>query len=425
MRLHLRYGREGLDVDVPDRNLAAVLRLKRLPKLDDPVAATREALANPIATPPLKDIARGRRDAVVVVSDITRPVPNRVILPPVIEALGEAGIGSRQVTILVGTGLHRPNTDDELREMLGADIVDSGCRIVNHVARDMDAQAHLGETARGTPVCIDRTYLEADLKILTGLIEPHLMAGYSGGRKAICPSIAGQDTIVTWHGPRFLEPDEARAGNLVNNPVHEEALAVARIAGGADFIVNVTMDDQRDVTGVFAGDMIEAHLAGVRHLDPAVTATLPEPVDIVVTTNAGYPLDLTHYQGIKGMIAAVPIVKQGGTIIIAHECAEGLGGEEFAQLILEVEDIEAYIKKTYEPGFFVIDQWQLHEMGKVLRRAEVYNCSEGVPKAQQERLFVTPIDSVEQGIEMALDKHGPDAGIAVIPDGPYVLAALA
>jgi nickel-dependent lactate racemase len=262
------------------------------------------------------------------------------------------------------------------------------------------------------------------LRILTGLIEPHLMAGYSGGRKAICPSICGMETIRIWHGPTYLEPEESCAGNLAGNPVHEEALAVAKLAGGADLIVNVTMDDRREVTGVFVGEMQEAHLAGVRHLEPAVRDTVPEPVDIALTTNAGHPLDLTFYQGVKGMVAALPIVKEGGTIIIAHECAEGIGGPEFTRLILETDDLEAYIQRTYEPGFFCLDQWQLHEMLKVVRRAEVLSFSGGISREDQARMFVTPVESVEAAVAQALKQHGPDATIAVIPEGPYVLAAV-
>jgi len=424
MHVHLRYGRRGLDAELPDKNVAKILGLKPLPKLAEPQVAVLQGLRAPIGTPPLRELARGRRDAVVVISDLTRPVPNAVILPPILAELEASGLTRDNVTILVGTGLHRPNTDDELREMVGDEVFGRGWRIVSHMARDTEAQVYCGTTDRGTPVYIDRVYAEADVRILTGLIEPHLMAGYSGGRKAICPSICGLETIRVWHGPVYLDPDEARAGNLVDNPVHEEALAIAKLAGGADLIVNVTMDDRREVTGVFVGDMIEAHLAGVRHLEPAAKDTVPRPMDIVVTTNAGYPLDLTFYQGIKGMIAALPIVKPGGTIIIAHECAEGIGSPEFRRLILETEDLEAYIQKTYQPDFFCIDQWQLHEMLKVRRQAEVLNFSEGISREDQGRMFVTPIDSIEAGVAQALEKHGPGASIAVIPEGPYVLAAL-
>jgi len=425
MEVWLRYGREGLRAEIPDRNLVGVLRLNRVPALTDPGRAVREALRTPIGTPPLPELAAGRRDACIVVSDLTRPVPNAVLLPALLQALDEGGLPAERVTLLVATGLHRPNTDGELREMVGAEVLAAGARLVNHVARDASQQVALGTTARGVPVAVDRAYVEADLRILTGLIEPHLMAGYSGGRKAVCPGISSLETIRVWHGPRFLEPEESRGGNLQGNVVHEEALAVARLAG-ADFIANVTMDDHRETTGVFVGDLERAHLAGVAFAERQCQVGVPEPVDVVVTTNAGYPLDLTFYQGPKGMQAALPILKPGGTVIIAQACEEGLGSEEFAQLILGTDDLEAYVAATYDPEVFTIDQWQLHMMLKVVRHAgEVLNLSTGLDAETLERCFVTPIASVEAGVERALRRHGPDATIAVLPDGPYVLPCVA
>ncbi len=424
MQVRLRYGSEGLLATLPDGNVTAVLHLNRVPLLPDPLTAVREALQTPIGSPPLRDVARGRPEACVVISDITRPVPNRLILPPLLHALADAGLGPERVTILVGTGLHRPNTDDELREMVGEGVFGCGARFVNHVARSVSEQVELGTTPGGVPVVIDRTYVEAGLKILTGLIEPHLMAGYSGGRKAICPGISGLETIKAWHGPRLLEPAECRAGNILGNVEHEEALAVGR-AAGADFIVNVTMDDQRRVTGVFAGDMEQAHMAGMAYAERQCKVVVAEPVDIVLTTNAGYPLDLTFYQGVKGMSAALPILRRGGTIIAAHKCEEGIGNEEFTRLLLQTPDIEEYVAATYRPDVFTIDQWQFHMMAKVLRHADaVLNLSDGIDYETLSQCFVTPIRSVEEGIERALRKHGPDATIAAIPDGPYVLPCL-
>jgi nickel-dependent lactate racemase len=266
--------------------------------------------------------------------------------------------------------------------------------------------------------------VEPDLKILTGLIEPHLMAGYSGGRKAICPGLCAAETIMTWHSPRMLDPDEARAGNLYQNPVHDEALVIADRAGGADLIVNVVMDEQRRITGLFAGDMRQAHLAGMELAEQQTKVTLDEPVDIVLTTAAGYPLDLTFYQGVKGMIAALPIVKPGGTIIVAQENAEGIGGAEFTELILGQGSLEDFMECAFAGHSCNIDQWQLQEMHKVCRQASILNYSTGVSPEVQRELFVEPVASVEAGVAEALRRHGPDATIAVIPEGPYVLACL-
>ncbi|MFQ6097093.1 MAG: nickel-dependent lactate racemase [Armatimonadota bacterium] len=426
MKTRVRYGRGGLEVELPDRNVAAVLRLNPVPPIEAPKRAVADALRWPISSPALLNLARGRQSACVVISDITRPVPNKDILAPLLRALEEAGLSRGDVTILIGTGLHRPNEGDELLEMLGRELLDD-YRVVNHLGRDVESHADLGRTRprpelglRGTPVQLDRRYVEADLKVAVSLIEPHLMAGYSGGRKAICPGIASVNTIRVFHGPQLMEPEESRAGLLDGNPCHEESLAIAGKCP-PDFIVNVTLDERRRITGIFAGHWIEAWLAGAAHCERAARATLPEPVDVVVTTNAGYPLDLTFYQAVKGIIQATPIVKRGGTVIIAAECAEGVGGPEFTELILGVEDLEAFVRRTYEPDFFAIDQWQMHMLARARRKVDVYCLADGIPREVLDRLFVSPIESVEHGVELALRKHGRDAMIAVIPEGPYVL----
>lgn len=424
MNITLRYGRDGLPVELPEANVRHVLRMNELPVVVDARAATEQALLEPIGSAPLSELAQGRRDAVIVVSDLTRPVPNALLLPPVLDCLREAGIAAQDILILVATGLHRGNTETELAEMLGPEVMASGCRIENHAARDKESQVDLGMTPGAIPVKVDRRYVEADLKILTGLIEPHLMAGYSGGRKAICPGLCAAETIMAWHSPRMLDPEEARAGNLHDNPVHAEALAVADMAGGADFIVNVTMNERREITGLFVGDMREAHLAGMERAEAQTKVVLEEPVDIVITTSAGYPLDLTFYQGVKGMLAALPIVKPGGTIIIAQENAEGIGGPEFSELIVGQGNLEDFMGHAFAGRLCTIDQWQLQEMHKVCRHASVFNYSSGIPVDVQRELFVEPVPSIEQAVADALLRHGPEATIAVIPEGPYVLACL-
>ena len=425
MNVALRYGREGLAVSLPDENLRHVLRFRPLPVIEDPRQALAEALRRPIGGPPLRELAAGRRDVCLVTSDLTRPVPNRDLLPVMLSELQAAGLPPERVTVLLGTGLHRPSTEAEVREMLGDEVLASGARVVNHVARDADAQVCCGATARGTPVQVDRVYAEADLRLSVSLVEPHLMAGFSGGRKAICPGVCGRETIRLFHGPWFLEPDEACAGVLDGNPVHRECLDIVTLAGRPEFTVNVTLDEARRVTGVFAGEMEAAHLAAVERSAAQSKVAIPEPVDIVVTTNAGYPLDLTFYQGIKGMIAAVPILKPGGTIIIAHECAEGLGSPEFSELLMSVRDPEEYVAKTWDRSFYCVDQWQFHEHVKVMRRAgEILNLSRGIPDDQLAYCFVTPVASVEAAVAHALTRHGRDASLAVIPEGPYVLACV-
>ena len=423
MIVNLAYGRTGLKVEVPDRNLAAVLQVRDLPAIPSPERAILKALQSPIQSPSLAELADGKRTACIVAFDITRPVPHQIILPPILKCLERVGIASQDITLLIATGTHRPNSKEELVEMFGRQMVDS-YRIINHDATDSSAQAYLGETSRGTPVWVNRSYTQADLKILTGLIEPHMVAGYSGGRKAICPGICGMETIQVQHGPKFIEPEQAANGILKGNPFHQECLAVAKLAG-ADFIVNVTIDEERRITGIFSGDLEAAHLAGCRACEQAARCEVPEPVPIVVISSAGYPLDSTFYQTVKGMVTAWPIVKPGGTIIIASACSEGIGGSEFGDLFRRYRGVGPFLEQIWQPGFFARDQWQVEVMCKVLRRAEVYCYSEGISSQILSQLWVTPLESVEQGIGLALKKHGPEAKIVVIPQGPYVMPVLA
>jgi nickel-dependent lactate racemase len=423
MRVGIKYGRGLLEVEIPERNLAGILTIQKSVPLKDPERAVWEAIQSPIQSPPLAELAKGRTSACAVISDITRPVPNKVILPPMLQTLEKNGIPRKKITILIATGIHRPNEGEELEEMVGAEIM-RNYRIVNHLSQRPETHKYLGLTRNGTPVHIDKTYLESDLKITTALIEPHLMAGYSGGRKSICPGLASVETMKIMHGPELLEHPNARVGVLDENPFHIEATEIAQMAG-VDFSLNVTLDDQRRLTGVFAGDLVESHLAGVRFVENRVKATVPAPVDAVLVSSAGYPLDTTFYQAIKGLLAAVEIVKQGGSIVLFAECKEGIGSKPFTKLILETKDLGQFIKDIYDPANFVIDQWQLEELAKVAKKAEIFFYCDGISYEQQRALFVQPLRTPEEGVACVLAKHGPEATIAAIPEGPYVLAKIA
>ncbi|GBD36617.1 hypothetical protein HRbin36_01742 [bacterium HR36] len=422
MRVKLDYGRTGLEVELPEHTLGP-LDIRAAEPLADPQSAIAAALERPMGTPPLAELARGRRNACVVVCDVTRPVPNRLVLPPILRTLEQQGIARRDILILVATGLHRPNWGAELEEMLGAEIV-SQYRIANHYGKRLHEHAFLGYSPRGLPVYIDRRYVEANLKITTGLIEPHLMAGYSGGRKVICPGLAALETVKYWHGPDFLEHPNADCGIVQGNPVHEEATAVARMAG-CDFIVNLCIDGQRRVTWVGAGDMELTWREGVRFCEALARVPVPEAVDIVVTTAAGYPLDTTWYQAIKGLTGALPIVKRGGTIILAASLSEGVGSPEFFRLIRDNPDIRQFKQRILGRDYFVLDQWQLEELAKVLERCRVKVVSDGLPAEVLRQCHVEPAPSVETAVAEALQEYGPNARIAVIPKGPYVLPVLA
>jgi nickel-dependent lactate racemase len=422
LRLTLDYGSTGLTVELPAERVIGPLAICDVPPLEDAEAAVAHALDEPIKSAPLRELARGRKDACILICDITRPVPNRTILGPMLRVLHEAGIARHQVLLLIATGLHRPSTPEEKIEMLGPEIA-STYRVEDHHGTRLDEHTFLGTTPRGVPAWVDTRYVRADLKIATGLIEPHLMAGYSGGRKLICPGVAAIETVKKWHGPAFLEHPMADCGILDGNPVHEENTRIARMAG-CDFIVNVTLDSQRRVTSVVAGDMEAAFLAGVKFMDAIVRAPVARPVDIVVTSSAGYPLDTTFYQSVKGLTGALPIVKQGGTIIMAASLSEGIGSPELQSIFRDVPSLEVFMERILDKDYFVMDQWQVEELAKVRRKARVKIVSDGLSPQVLSGLFVESAPSVEAALASSLAEYGPDAEVAVIPKGPYVLPAL-
>ncbi len=416
------YGKTGIMVDLPNDKVVGTLEIKPAIPLANQEQAISEALANPIGSKPLAEIARGKKTACILVCDITRPVPNKIILPQILKAIESSGVPRSGITILIATGLHRPNEGDELIELVGEDIVQN-YRVENHHGKESSEHDYLGVTPRGVPVYIDSRYINAELKITTGLIEPHLMAGYSGGRKVICPGIAGIETVKVWHGPKFLEHPNAECGIVEGNPVHEENTYIA-LMSGCDFIVNVCVESNRQITWAGAGDMIKAWEEGVKFVSQVVRVPLREPVDIVLTSCAGYPLDTTWYQAVKGLIGALPILKKGGTIILVASLTEGLGSPEFQQVLAENPDIKAFKKRILETDYFVMDQWQVEEFAKVLEKGKIKVFSKGLEPEVLRKCHVTPVDSVEQAIADSLQEYGPLARIAVIPKGPYVLACI-
>ena len=423
MRITLDYGKTGLEVNLPEDRVLGPLGIRPAPPIANAEAAIAEALRRPIGTPPLAELARGRRNACILVCDITRPVPNRLLLPPILRTLQEQGIARRDILLLIATGLHRPNEGAELEEMLGPEIV-ANYRIENHHGKVLEEHDYLGETPNGVPIYLDRRYVRADLKITTGLIEPHLMAGYSGGRKVICPGIAALETVKIWHGPRFLEHPRADCGILDGNPVHEENTRIAKLAG-CDFIVNVCLDGERRITWVGGGDMVKPWEEGVRFVEGVVKVPVPEPVDVVVTSCAGYPLDTTWYQAIKGLTGALTIVKNGGTIVLAASLSQGIGSPEFQRLIADNPDLKAFKQRILSKDYFVMDQWQLEELAKVVQRCRVKVVTDGVPPETLRHCHVEPAASVEQAVADSLAEYGPRARVAVIPKGPYVLPYIA
>lgn len=419
MRLEFAFGRSGLEAELPPGPAWRILQPRWAQALEDPAAAVAAALDAPAAGPPLAELARGKRSAAISVCDITRPAPNRLTLPPLLERLHRAGIGEERVTILIATGLHRAATPAEIDEILGRETA-ARYRIVNHNARDEAAHAQLGFTRSGTQVAIERAYVEADLHITLGFIEQHLMAGFSGGRKLIAPGLAWQETIKRLHSPFFMRDPHAVEGSIEDNPLHQELLEIAALAGH-DFMLDVVLTQNRRVSAVFAGQPLEAHRQGVEFVRQNTTAWLDAPVRAAVTTSAGYPLDLTFYQAVKGITAASHIVEPGGVILLLAACEEGSGAAEFSRLL----------KESPDPGFFLrsisdtpvtIDQWQLEKLALACQTHQIWFYVPGLPAEYHANLWGRLFPTAAAALEEVARHAGAGGEIAVIPEGPYVFA---
>jgi len=423
MEITLEYGKTGLQFDIPDKNLVKILSMSNPTPIPDTYIEITKSLLRPIGlNQSLFDMVKGRKNACILICDKTRPVPNKILLPPILKTFHAAGLKHDDILILIATGIHRPNLGDELTELVGEEIKNN-YRIENHYSNDLSSHKHLGKSSKGADVWIDKRFIESEFKITMGFIEPHLMAGFSGGRKLIVPGIASIETMKYMHGPEMLAHPNAREGVIEGNPFHEEALEIAKMAG-TDFIVNVALNEQRQICGIFSGDLEKAHLKGIEFVRNYVRKTVPAPVDIVITTSAGYPLDATYYQAIKGLTAAMPIVKEGGTIIIAAECSEGIGSDEFIKLVKESSDFDKFLNKIFHKNFFVIDQWQLQEFVKVAKKANIILVSSGLTTEQKDSIHIQWAETVQDALTICFERHGKDAKIVAIPKGPYILAEI-
>ncbi len=419
MQINLAFGKTGITADLPESFRYRVLEARTAQPLEDWEAALESGFDRPIGAPPLAELARGKRSAAISVCDITRPAPNRLTLPPLLRRLEQAGIPREGITILIATGLHRAAAEGEIREICGEEIA-AAYRVVNHDARDLSSHRHVRSTASGTPVYIDERFVAADLHLTLGFIEPHLMLGYSGGRKLIAPGLAAQETIKVLHSPKFMRDPRGVEGSIEDNPLHRELLEIARLVRH-DFIVDVALARDRSIAGVFAGDPELAHRSGVDFVSQVLLETLDEPVDAAITSSAGYPLDLTFYQCIKGVTAASHIVKPGGSILLVAACPEGAGAPEFARMLREgVSDAE-FLKRIQDAPV-TIDQWQLEKLAMVTTRQRLLWYVPGLPAGYHAGLWGRSYQTLESAVAALAASMPPGAKIAVIPEGPYVLA---
>ncbi|HTZ60769.1 MAG TPA: nickel-dependent lactate racemase [Acidobacteriaceae bacterium] len=419
MQVHFAFGRSGLDVSLPEGPRYEVIESRSASALPDVAGALDRALDQPIGSKPLAALAAGKKTAAISVCDITRPAPNSVTLPPLLARLHRAGIPAEGVTLLIATGLHRAATAQEVNAILGPEIA-AKYRVVNHDARVLAEHRHLGSTRRGIPVYIDERFMAADLHITLGFIEQHLMLGFSGGRKLIAPGLAAQETIKVIHSPMFMREPMATEGSITHNPLHEQLLEISSMARH-DFMLDVTLTQARDISGIFAGNPVQAHAAGVAFLRTTSLERLTGLADVVITSAAGHPLDLTFYQTIKGLTAAQHIVKPGGRILILGECAEGVGSPEFAGKVQRFSSYDSFLDEIKNAPV-EIDQWQLEKLALAGQKHELFFYMPGIPREKLGNLASRTYPSWQAAVGAVLDGVAPGSRVALVPEGPYVYA---
>ena len=422
MQVDINYAKGNLTLNLDDRYNVTVIAKNPMPVLADPKAAIIEAINNPVGGGVLDDLAGPGKTACILICDITRPVPNGLFLPILIKRLMDQGVTASDITVLVATGLHRPNEGAELEELVGSKWVMNTVNIVNHFARDDATHTDLGKTeTRGTSVLIDSRFVDADIKIATGLVEPHFMAGYSGGRKVIAPGVAHADTITTFHNAEFMENPNAINCNLIGNPLHEEQLEIVKMVGGA-LALNTVIDEHRQLSMVTFGEIIESHAQAVNFVKSYAEVTVPQLFKTVVTSTAGYPLDKTYYQTVKGMVGAMDILEPGGNLIIASACDEGMGSDEFveAQKRLISQGPDGFLAEIQKKSRADIDEWQTEMQLKPMRIGTIHLYTDGLSDEELVLTGVNIVTSVEDAIAQSVQQSG-DNRIAVIPEGPYVI----
>jgi nickel-dependent lactate racemase len=420
MKVSLAYGKEGLTVELPDRNVTVVEPLY-VAGLRDERAALLDALRRPIGSPPLAEVLSPQDTVAVVFCDITRPMPNDRVLPVLLQEI-ERVVPREQILLVNGTGTHRANSEAELRRMLGDAVVER-YRIVTHDARDGQSLVKVGRSRFGNDIWLNREFVQASARILTGFIEPHFFAGFSGGPKMVMPAVAGVETVLRNHGARMIGDPQATWGVTEGNPIWEE-IREAALMVAPRFSLNVTLNKQHEITAVFAGDMLAAHREGTAWVRQRSMRAVPEPFDIVLTTNSGYPLDLNVYQTIKGVSAAARILKDGGAIVAASECWDGIPDHgEYKDLLFAAHSPDELLERINAPGFQMPDQWEAQIQAMIQRRCRVYLHS-SLPDDVVRRTMLLPCGDVELRIAQLLAEYGPGATLCVLPQGPQTIPYL-
>ena len=420
MQIHLQYGRDGLTAELPTEN-ATIIRPRFVEGLPDEQAGFQKAVRHPNGARPLAEAVRAHETVAIVIADGTRPLPSARLLPWILSEL--AHLPARNITIIVGTGTHRANTEAELEGIVGADVLQR-MRVLNHNAYDEQTMNVVRPAQNGHgPLMMNRAYVEADRRILVGFIEPHFMAGFSGGYKAVFPGVADLASIMHYHRAEMIGHPQSKWGVLQGNPTQ----AQIRANGSAlpvDFLVNVTLNHKRQITRFFCGDVITAHEEGCLYVKETAMAPVDRRFPLVITTNSGFPLDQNLYQSVKGMCAAAEIIADNGEMIVAARCNDGFPAHgNFTKLLYEHESPQAMLETIFRPGFHMLDQWQVQKFAEVALRAQVAIYSELEPDAVA-RAGLTPVADLNQHIRATVEGLGADAPVAVLPEGPMTIPYL-
>lgn len=415
MKTDLLYGKNGISLDLPENTL--LIEPTNLPKLEDEKEAIRQALRNPIGSASLKESVKATDTVSIVISDITRPTPNHILVPLLIEELSHVPL--ENFVIINGTGTHRDQTKEEFVQMLGSWVVDN-IRIINNHCHEKDTLVNLGRSKFDCDVYLNKDYVESDFRIVTGFIEPHFFAGFSGGPKGIMPGIAGIETIMTFHNARMIGDPLSTWGNMENNPVQDMTREINGMCK-PDFMLNVTLNKEKGITNVFAGELYQAHDEGCAYAKEHAMFRCDERFDVVITSNSGYPLDQNLYQAVKGMSAAHKIVKEGGAIIVASECSDGLPDHgNYAKIFDMAESPQDLLDMINNPEFKMFDQWQVQKQAVIQVWADVYVYSK-LTDEQVANAMLKPTKDIEQTLEELKKKYGETMTVAVMPLGPLTI----
>jgi nickel-dependent lactate racemase len=420
MNIKLAYGKTGLRIWIPDHFQTEVVEPRYIEGLSNPHQITRDALNNPIQHPPLHDVVLSHQRVAIIFNDITRATPYHILIPALLDALKH--LPDKNITFFCATGTHRPATHQELGTILGEEIV-KRFRIVQNDATQSGDFQFVGTTDSGNRILFNKELLEFDLRILTGFIEPHFFAGFSGGGKALMPGMAYIDTIRYNHSIKNLEFPETKWGHTYGNPLWEDILEAAEFAAPL-FLLNVSMNRNKEITGVYAGDLRVAHKKGCAFVKETAMIGLDKPFDIVISSNSGYPLDLNLYQAVKGMSAAAQVVKKGGTIIVAAECWDGIPpGSDYETILNSVSSVRDLMDFVRNHETRYRDTWQVFLQTLILQHADVYLYST-LDDRKVEKAFIKPVGDISQLFQDLVKKYGKDARICVLPEGPLTIPYL-